>query len=60
MPLTCVSFRTNQSLISADGLHPNRVSSTEDPDVFRDYWNGRHGGNRWSLKPDQIRQTADW
>ena len=43
-----------------DGLHPNRVSSTEEPDVFRDYWNGRHGGNRWRLEQDQIRRVLDW
>jgi hypothetical protein len=43
-----------------DGLHPNRVSSTEDPDVFRDYWNGRHGDSHWRLRPDQTRQVSDW
>jgi hypothetical protein len=53
--------KKNIKLYWMDGLHPNRVSATENLDVFRDYWNGRHGGDHWQLRGDQIRQVSgDW
>jgi hypothetical protein len=48
-------FKNDIRYFWIDGEHPNRVSSSEDADSFRKYWNGEK-----DFKPIQKRQVSKW